>query len=145
MRQLVSVIRVEDDIILSSPAATSKRLTSEQQTDFTQRVYMTLKETESLCQSDYDRLCKMHVFTLVWLKSDRIRFLIVGLKHPDYWLIVSLLLHVNVPSDQIRFCVLHRLEISFPEPWARSRRTAASFLPNHCKKERKSSIVHLVV
>ena len=26
----------------------------------------------------------MHVYTLVWLKSDRIGFFIVGLKHPDY-------------------------------------------------------------
>ena len=33
---------------------------------------------------DYEQICKMHVYTLVWLKSDRIRFLIVELKHPDY-------------------------------------------------------------
>ena len=26
----------------------------------------------------------MHVYTLVWLKSDQIGFLIVELKHPDY-------------------------------------------------------------
>ena len=26
----------------------------------------------------------MHVYTLVWLKPDRIGFLIVELKHPDY-------------------------------------------------------------
>ena len=26
----------------------------------------------------------MHVYTLVWLKSDRVGFLIVGLKHQDY-------------------------------------------------------------
>ena len=103
----------------------------------TQCVYMTLKKTELLCQSDYDVIFKMHVFTLVWLKSDWIRFLIVGLKHPDYWLIVSLLLHVNVPSDRIGFYILCRREIFPPGPWAGSRRTAASFLPNHHKKERK--------
>ena len=31
-----------------------------------------------------DRIFKMHVYTLVWLKLDRIRFLIVGLIHLDY-------------------------------------------------------------
>ena len=36
---------------------------------------MTLKKTELLCLSDYDGIFKMHVYTLVWLKSDRIGFL----------------------------------------------------------------------
>ena len=30
------------------------------------------------------QIFKMHVYTLVWLKSDRIKFLVVGLKHLDY-------------------------------------------------------------
>ena len=92
---------------------------------------MTLQKTELLCQSDYDRIFKIHVYTLVWLKSDRIGFLTVELKHPDYWLIVTLLI------KDIRFCVLCRREISFPGPWAESRRTAAtaSFLRNIRKKE----------
>ena len=34
------------------------------------------------------------------------------------------------------FCILRRVEISFPGPWAGSRRTAAPFLRNHCKQER---------
>ena len=38
-------------------------------------------------------------------------------------LIVALLLHVYIPSDRIGFCVLRRLEIVFPGPWAGSRRT----------------------
>ena len=37
-----------------------------------QRVYKTLKKTELLCQSDYDGISKMFVFTSVWLKSDRL-------------------------------------------------------------------------
>ena len=45
---------------------------------------MTLKKTELLGQSDYDQIFKMHIYTLVWLKSGRIRFLTVGLKHLDY-------------------------------------------------------------
>ena len=32
----------------------------------------------------YDRIFKMHVYTLFWLKSDWIGFLIVELKHLDY-------------------------------------------------------------
>ena len=40
-----------------------------------QRVYMRLKKTELLGSSDYDRIFKIHVYTLVWLKSDRIGFL----------------------------------------------------------------------
>ena len=34
--------------------------------------------------SGYEQIFKMHVYTLVWLKSDRIGFLIVELKHLDY-------------------------------------------------------------
>ena len=45
---------------------------------------MTLKKTELLCYSDYDGIFKMHVHTLVWLKSDQIGFLIVQLKRLDY-------------------------------------------------------------
>ena len=45
---------------------------------------MTLEKTKLLGQSDYDRIFKMHVNTLIWLKSDRIWFLIVGLKYLDY-------------------------------------------------------------
>ena len=33
--------------------------------EITQCVYMTLEKTELLCQSDYDRIFKMHVYTLV--------------------------------------------------------------------------------
>ena len=36
---------------------------------------MTLKKTELLGQSAYDWIFKMHVYTLVWLKSDQIGFL----------------------------------------------------------------------
>ena len=53
-------------------------------TCISQCVYMTLKKNELLGQSDYDRIFKMQVYTLVWLTSDRIGFLIVGLKHLDY-------------------------------------------------------------
>ena len=49
--------------------------------------------------------------TMMGSLSDQIGFLIVELKHPDYWLIVTLLLHVYVPSDQIGFCILHRCKI----------------------------------
>ena len=45
---------------------------------------MTPEKTKLLGYSNYDRIFKMHVYTLVWLKSDRIGFLIVGLKHLDY-------------------------------------------------------------
>ena len=81
---------------------------------------MTLKKAELLCQSDYDRIFKMHVCTLVWLKSDRIGFLIVGLKHPDYWLIVTLLLHVYAPSDLI--WILRSAQVSDFFPGAVSRK-----------------------
>ena len=94
-----------------------------------------LKKTESLGSSDYDRIFKMHVYTLAWLKSDRIRFLIVGLKHADY-LIDSRITPACKHSDWIGFCVLRRLESFFPGPWAGSRRTVMAFLRNHCKKER---------
>ena len=45
---------------------------------------MTLEKTELLGYSDCDWIFKMHVYTLVWIKSDQIGFLIVGLKHLDY-------------------------------------------------------------
>ena len=110
-------------------------------TTLTQCVYMTLKKNELLCSPDYDRIFKMHVYTSVWLKSDRIGFLIVGLKHPDYSIDSRMF-----TFHQIGFCVLRRRKISFSGPWAGSRRAAAtaSVLRNHRKKERKSAIVHLV-
>ena len=99
---------------------------------------MTVKKTELLCQSDCVQIFKMHVNTSVWLKSDRIGFLIFELKHPDY----SVDSHITparlrpIRSDQI----LRSTQAwdFFPQwPWAGSRRTAAaaSFLRNHCKKE----------
>ena len=83
----------------------------------------------------------MHVYTLAWLKSDRIGFLIVELKHPDYS-IVALLLHVYVPVDGIGFCVLRRREI-FPrghelEVDGQRQRLSSEITA------RKSAIVHLV-
>ena len=45
---------------------------------------MTLKKTKLLGKSDYDQIFKMRVYTLVWLKSDWIGFLIVAVKHLDY-------------------------------------------------------------
>ena len=102
---------------------------------------MTLKKNELLCQSNYNRIFKMHVYTLVWLKSDRSKFLIVVLKHLDC-LIDSHITPACIRSirfDQIfAFCAGSRF---FPGPWAGSRRTAASFLWNHHKQE---VIVHLV-
>ena len=95
-----------------------------------QCVYMTLN-------CDCDRIFKMHVYTLVWLKSDQIGFLIVELKHSDY----SIDSHITPAcirlsgSDRILRSA-HAQDFS-PGPWARSRRTAAavSFLWNHRKKE----------
>ena len=46
--------------------------------------YMTLKKTELLGKSEYDEILQMHVYTLVWVKSDWIGFLIVGLNNLDY-------------------------------------------------------------
>ena len=48
-----------------------------------QHVYMTLKKVELLAQIDYDWITKMHVYTLVKLKSNRIGLLIVELRHLD--------------------------------------------------------------
>ena len=45
---------------------------------------MTLKKAELVDSSNHDQIFKMHVYILVWLKLDRIRFLIVRLKHLDY-------------------------------------------------------------
>ena len=84
----------------------------------------------------------MDLYTLVWLKSDRIGFLIVGLKHLDSSIDtrVALLLHVYVPSDRVGFCVLCRFKIFFPGLWPGSRR-AGAFLKITTSK---SAIVHLV-
>ena len=82
----------------------------------------------------------MHVYTLVWLKSDRIRFLIVGLKRLDYMIVSPVTpacIH-SIRSDRIGFYVLRRLESFFPGPWAGIIRTAvaASFLWNNRTQER---------
>ena len=45
---------------------------------------MTLKKTGLLGLFNYDRIFKMHLYTLVRLKSDLIGFLIVGVTHLDY-------------------------------------------------------------
>lgn len=48
-----------------------------------QYVYMTLKKVELLAWLDHDWITKMHVYTLVELKSNRIGLLIVELRHLD--------------------------------------------------------------
>ena len=107
---------------------------------------MTLQKTKLLCLTEYDRIFKMHVYILVWLKSDQIGFLIVGLKHLDYSTasrITRACIHsIRLDLDFV-FCTGSRF--FFPGPWAESRRTvavAASFLQNHCKQE--CYTVHLV-
>ena len=89
----------------------------------------------TMIRSCMDLALKMHVYTLVWLKSDQIGFLIVELKYPDY----SIDSHITPAcirssgSDRI----FAQAQDFSPWPWARSRRTAAaaSFLRNHRKKE----------
>ena len=82
----------------------------------------------------------MHVYTLVWLKSDQIGFLIVELKHPDYSIdgrINPACIHSSV-SDRI----LRRREI-FP----RDHEPEVDGRQQHLSSEiaaRKSTIVHLV-
>ena len=44
---------------------------------------MTLKKVELLAELDYDWISKMHVYTLVELKSNRIGLLVVELRHLD--------------------------------------------------------------
>ena len=74
---------------------------------------------------------------IVWLKSDRMGILIVGLIHLDDS-IDNRITPACIRSIGSDFCILHRLKIFFPGPWARSRRTmaAASFLQNNRKQER---------
>ena len=97
--------------------------------------HVILKKTKLLGQSDYDRIFKMHVYTPVWLKSDQISFLIVELKHLDY-LIDSLMTPAGIRSSgSDRILRSAQARNFFPGPWAGSRRTAASFLRNHRKKE----------
>ena len=80
----------------------------------------------------------MHVYTLVWLKSDWIGFLIVELKHPDYPIDSRITPACIRSSGSDRIWSSTQAQDFSPGPWAGSRRTAAaaSFLQNHCKKER---------
>ena len=89
----------------------------------------------------------MHVYTLVWLKSDQIRFLIVELKHPHYSIdsgITPACIRSS-GSDWIWHSAQAR-DFS-PGPWVGSRRTAAlaTFLQNHCKKERHCAPVCVII
>ena len=132
---------------LRTPSTSTSTSTSHQCILNKQCVYMTHKKTELLCQFDYDWIFKMHVYTLVWLKSDQIGFLIVELKHPDYS-IDSGITPACIRSsglDQILRSVQVR-DFS-PGPWAGSRRAAgaASFLRNHCKKEHPSAPICVII
>ena len=107
----------------------------------TQYIYMTLKKTALLCSSNYGRIYKMHVYTLVWLKSDQIGFLIVQLKHPDYLIDNRITPACIRSSGSDRILCSVQVRGFSPGLWARSRQTAAavSFLRNHRKNERQSA------
>ena len=86
----------------------------------------------------------MHVYTLVWLKSDRIGFLIVGLKHLDYssdsCITPAYIRSIRLDSD-FAFCAGSRFFSRGREPEVEGRRLRS--LSSEITAS-KSAIVHLV-
>ena len=107
-----------------------------------------LKKTESLGSSDYDRIFKMHVYTLAWLKLDRIGFLTVGLKHLDYSIdsrITHACIHSIKLDSDFEFCAGsrffswgHESEVEGQRKWWQRWRLSSKITTS------KSATVHLV-
>ena len=113
------------------------------QQSVTQCIYMTLEKIILLGLSDHDRIVKMHVYTLVWLKLDQIGCVIIWLKHLDYSIdsrITPACIHSIWLDSEFVFCSGSRFFSQGCEPevegqrWHLSSEITAS----------KNAILHLV-